>query len=288
MQALAERLDTLLAGMRLEACEVLGFSGLKTVAPAPESIGGRTLERVGRRGKFLVFDLAGPRVLVHLSQGGRIDVEEPPKKTRGRGAVARLRFSADGAAAGAGDGHASEVRGRALLLREHGTERKAAWWILAPGDDGPLAALGPEPGSEELARYLRTSDDPRRLHTVLRDQRTVSGVGRGYADDVLHGARLSPFATLRSLPADDRDRLVESLEAVLGAALVRERKREGALSEASLAGHFTVHGKAGLPCPVCGEELAQVAYESHSVVYCPRCQTGGRVLADRRLSRLLK
>lgn len=285
MQALAERLDALLAGMRLEACEVLGFSGLKTVAPAPDSVEGRTLERVGRRGKFLVLDLGGPRVLVHLSQGGRIDVEEPPKKTRGRGAVARLRFSGGGAT---GDGDAAGAGGRALLLREHGTERKAGWWILAPGDEGPLATLGPEPGSEELARFLRSSDDPRRLHTVLRDQRTVAGVGRGYADDVLHRARLSPFATLRSLPADDRERLVESLGAVLEDALARERKREGGLSEASLAGHFTVHGKAGLPCPVCGEGLARVAYESHEVVYCPSCQTGGRVLADRRLSRLLK
>lgn len=285
MQALAERLDTLLAGMRLDACEVLGFSGLKTVEPAPDSLTGRELERVGRRGKFLVLDFGGPRVLVHLSQAGRVDVEQPSKRTRGRGAIARLRFSGSPRRDGRDDGGTTD---RALLLREHGTERKAGWWVLAPGDDGPLATLGPEPGSEELTHYLLGSDDPRRLHTILRDQRTVAGVGRGYADDVLHHARLSPFATLRSLPAGERERLDASLGAVLGDALERERRREGGLSDASLAGHFTVHGKAGLPCPVCGEDLARVAYESHEVVYCPRCQTGGRVLADRRLSRLVR
>jgi formamidopyrimidine-DNA glycosylase len=174
------------------------------------------------------------------------------------------------------------------LLREFGTERKAGWWVLAAGDDGPLDKLGPEALSDEFAEWLRTSDDGRRIHTILRDQRTVAGVGRGYADDVLHHARLSPYASLKSLRADERERLVEAMRVVLSDALERERARTGGLSQNKLGEHFVVHGKAGVPCPVCGDDLKRVSYESHEVVYCPRCQTGGKVLADRRLSRLVK
>jgi formamidopyrimidine-DNA glycosylase len=286
MQALAERLSEQLAGSRLEGFEPLGFSGLKTVAPPPESLVGATLDRVGRRGKYLVFELGGPpsgadlsglsgRVLIHLSQAGRLDVEEPPKRTRPKGSVVRLRFTT-----------ASGVIG--LLVREHGTERKAGWWVLAPGDDGPLAKLGPEPDSDAFADFVRSSEDGRRIHTLLRDQRTVAGVGRGYADDALHRARLSPYATLKSLDTAERARLLDAVRGVLGVGLERERTRRGGLSEPKLGGHFVVHGKAGVPCPVCGEDLKRVSYESHEVVYCPRCQTGGKVLADRRLSRLIR
>src|SRR5262249_20415354 len=136
MKALAERLDAVLAGRALEGYEPLGFTALKTVAPAPDTLIGRTLERVGRRGKYLVLDWdGGTRVLLHLSQAGRVDVEEPPKKTRPKGAVVRWRF----------DGKTG------VLVREHGTERKAAWWVLAPGEGGPLTGLGPEPDSDEFA-----------------------------------------------------------------------------------------------------------------------------------------
>jgi formamidopyrimidine-DNA glycosylase len=173
-------------------------------------------------------------------------------------------------------------------LREHGTERKAGWWVLAPGDVGPLDGLGPEATSDEFAQWVRASDDGRRIHTILRDQRTVAGVGRGYADDVLHRAQLSPYASMKSLSPDERERLIAALHEVLAEGLERERSREGGLSKGKLGEHFTVHGKAGVPCPVCGDDLKRVSYESHEVVYCPRCQTGGKVLADRRLSRLVK
>jgi formamidopyrimidine-DNA glycosylase len=175
-----------------------------------------------------------------------------------------------------------------LLVREHGTERKAGWWVLAPGDDGPLEKLGPEPDSDAFAEFVANSDDGRRIHTLLRDQRTVAGVGRGYADDALHRARLSPYATLKGLDAAERARLLDAIREVLADGLERERSRTGGLSEPKLGGHFVVHGKAGVPCPVCGDDLKRVSYESHEVVYCPRCQTGGKVLADRRLSRLIR
>jgi formamidopyrimidine-DNA glycosylase len=275
MQALSERIDEWLRGATFEGYEPLGFTGLKTAVPSPDQLVGHALVRVDRRAKYVIlhFDTTPElRVVFHLSQAGRVDFETPPKRTKPKGSVVRWRFSGD----------------RAVLVREFGTERKAGWWVLAPGDDGPMATLGPEVTSAEFAEWLRTATDGRRVHTILRDQHTVAGVGRGYADDALHRAKLSPYATLKSLSADERERLLAAILAVLDDGLARERSRAGGLSQNKLGEHFTVHGKAGLPCPVCGDDLKRVSYESHEVVYCPRCQTGGKVLADRRLSRLVK
>jgi formamidopyrimidine-DNA glycosylase len=273
MQALAERLDAAVAGSRLEGVQPLQFSALKTFAPDPLSLVGTTLDSVGRRGKFLVWDFAGgTRVLVHLSQGGRVDVELPPKDTRPKQGVVRLRFDDDRPA---------------VLVKEYGTERKAGWWVLGPGDDGPLAVLGPEPGSEGFADLLRSSDDRRRVHTLLRDQHTVAGLGRGYTDDALHRARLSPYATLASLTADEREALLAAIDDVLADGLAAERRRDGGLPT-KVGDHWVVHGRAGQPCPRCGDTLRRVSYDSYEVAYCPTCQTAGKVLADRRLSKLLR
>jgi formamidopyrimidine-DNA glycosylase len=272
VQALAERLDEVLAGAELQRLDNLSFSSLKTFAPRPDELLGRTIERVGRRGKYVVLEHDGGfRLLFHLSQGGRVDVESPPKATKPRGAVLRIRTTDR----------------PSVLLKEFGHERKAGWWVLAPGDDGPLAKLGPEASSEDFATWVRTSDDARRIHTILRDQRTVAGVGRGYADDVLHRAKLSPYASLAKLTPDERERLLAALAAVLDDALAAERRRTGGLPT-KIGDHFTVHGRYGQPCPVCGDDLRRVSYESHEVTYCPTCQTGGKVLADRRLSRLVR
>ena len=200
MQALAERLGDALTGTVLEGVEPLGFSALKTVVPAPESLIGHTVERVDRRAKYLILDFGDAgRILLHLSQAGRLDLEDPPKKTRAKGSVVRLRFA----------------DAPAVLVREYGHERKAAWWVLAPGDDGPLERLGPEPDSDEFAELILRGDDGRRVHTLLRDQRTVSGVGRGYADDALWRAQLSPYASLKSLDDDARARLLDAVRDVM-------------------------------------------------------------------------
>jgi formamidopyrimidine-DNA glycosylase len=271
MAALAERLHALVGGCTLTAVVPMQFSALKTVAPTPESLVGRTIESVGSRGKYLIADFGAPRMLVHLSQGGRVEVEDPPKASRPKGSVLRLAF--DGAPS--------------LLVKEYGTERKAGWWVLAPGDEGPLAQLGPEPDSPEAEALLLSGEDRRRIHTLLRDQRTIAGIGRGYADDILHRARLSPYATLAGLDAAGRVALVEAVRSVLAEGLEVERRRKGGLPP-KLGDHWVVHGKAGQPCPRCGADLRRVSYESHEVAYCPACQTGGKVLADRRLSRLVK
>jgi formamidopyrimidine-DNA glycosylase len=277
MQALSERLTESLVGRRFREARLLGFTSLKTVSPEPADLFGHTLMSVTRRAKYLVFTFDhGPRIVLHLSQAGRVDIEEPPKVTRPRGAAARFIFDGD-------------PRDRAILIREFGTHRKAAWWILAADDDGPLEGLGPEPFTVEFTQLIRTSTSNRRLHSDLRDQRVMSGIGRGWGDDILHRARLSPFATLGSLSAMERERLIDAVDQVLGQALAAERTRVGGLSEASLSGRFAVHGRFGEPCPLpCGDTLARVSFESYEMTYCPNCQTKGKVLADRRMSRLLK
>lgn len=271
MQALGERLSARIVGRELSGYEPLQFSALKTFMPAPESVVGRKVKGLGRRGKYVLIDFGGPRICFHLSQGGRVDIEEQPKKTRGKGYLVRWRFT----------------DGPAVLLKEFGTERKAGWWVLPQGDEGPLEGLGPEPDSEEFAELIRTGHDARRIHTMLRDQRTVAGLGRGYTDDVLHHANLSPYASLKSLRPEERERLLASTAAVLDDGLAHERKREGGLPT-KIGDHWRIHNKYGTPCPVCGADLRRVSYESHEVTYCPNCQTGGKVLADRRLSRLIR
>jgi formamidopyrimidine-DNA glycosylase len=271
VQALAERIHERLAGATFVRADPLSFSALKTVTPSPEDLGGKRLERVGRRGKFLVFEIERYRLAVHLSQGGRIDLVDGSVNSRPRGALVRLRFDRD----------------PVLLVKEFGTERKAGWWVLAQDDDGPMAKLGPDPFSEEFADLVMTGTDTGRLHPMLRDQREVAGIGRGYSDDILHRAKLSPYRSLASLSHEERERLLEAIQGVLTEGLEAERRRPAGLPP-KLGDHWIVHGRYGTPCPTCGSDLRRVSYESHEVTYCPTCQTGGRVLADRRLSRLVK
>jgi formamidopyrimidine-DNA glycosylase len=232
---------------------------------------GRPVEHVGRRGKYLIFEFGGPRLLIHLSQGGRLELEEPPKKTRAKQAVVRLLFGS----------------GTALLIREYGSHRKAGWWLLAQGDEGPLARLGPEPFSEEFVSLIEEGDDSRHIHSLLRDQRTVAGIGRGFSDDILHHARLSPYVSLARLSAEERATLIQSTHTVLTEALEKERRRTGGLPT-KLGERFAIHGRAGRPCPRCGGDIRRVSFEDYEIAYCPACQTGGRVLADRRMSRIIR
>jgi formamidopyrimidine-DNA glycosylase len=291
VQAVAERLNERLAGATFVGADVLSFSSLKTFSPPPDALAGKTLASVGRRGKYLLFEFDDARLLVHFSQGGRVDLATGKATNRPRGGVVRLRFD----------------RGPTVTVREYGTERKAGWWVLPEGDPGPLAKLGPEPFSDEFRDLILAGSDTGRLHPMLRDQRRVAGIGRGYSDDILHRAKLSPFRSLSSLDGEERARLLDAVHSVLSEGLEVERRREGGLPP-KLGDHWIVHGRSGTPCPVCGSDLRRVSYESHGtyrrgnpgaglpfrtvaahdITYCPACQTGGKVLADRRLSRLLK
>ncbi|MGI8941389.1 MAG: DNA-formamidopyrimidine glycosylase family protein [Actinomycetota bacterium] len=271
LQALAERLTSALAGKVLASADVLQFSALKTVAPSPFDLAGKTVARIGRRAKYLDFDLDDVHVLIHLSQGGRVDIENPPKKTRPKGAVLRLAFE----------------KAPSILVKEYGTERKAACWVLEAGEPGPLEGLGPEPDSPEFATLLRDGEDNRQLHTFLRDQRAVAGIGRGFSDDILHAAMLSPFAALSKLSGSERERLLQEVRAVLAAATERERGRSGGLP-AKMGDRFTIHNRHGEPCPRCGDAMHRVSFNAREITYCASCQTDGRILADRRMSRLLR
>src|SRR2546426_2717150 len=212
VHALSERIDELVQGARFDRADILQFSSLKTYAPRPAELRGATIASVGSRGKYLVFAYEDERrLLVHFSQGGRVDVEAPPKNTKPRGSVARLRF---------------EDR-PSLLVKEFGTQRKSGWWILAAGDDGPLAKLGPEALGPEADALLLSSTDTRRVHTILRDQRTIAGMGRGYTDDMLHDAKLSPTSQLGKLDADQRATLVAAIHPILRDALEGERRPSG-------------------------------------------------------------
>lgn len=271
MQALAERLTETYGARVLERIDLMQFSALKTVSPGPQDAHGLRLREVGRRAKYLLFDLGEVRLILHLSQGGRIDFESPGKRTKPKGSVARLWFD----------------EGDAFLVKEYGTERKAALWVLAPDDDGPLDGLGPEPFSDAFEELIFASTDKRRVHTLLRDQRFVAGIGRGFSDDILHRARLSPFDSLASMGRERRAALLDAIRSALAEATERERARTGGLP-AKMGDRFTIHNRHGQPCPRCGDAMNRISYESHEVTYCATCQTGGKILADRRMSRLLK
>ena len=233
VQALAERLDAALAGAPLERFDLLQFSSLKTVTPRPSELVGATLERVGRRGKYLVLELGGPRLLVHLSQGGRVDLEDPPKATKPRGAVR-------------GSGSADRP---SMLVKEFGRERKAGVWALAEGDDGPLAVLGPEPdcprrSSGSCSRATTRGACTRSCATSARSP--ASAAGTATTSCIARGCRRRRARA--SSRADERRALLDAVREVLADALEVERRRTGGLPT-KIGDHFTVHGKYGDAVP---------------------------------------
>ena len=242
---------------------------LKTYDPPLSALEGRRLEGARRRAKRLLFPTEDGElvVLVHLMTAGRLRYlrfgEKGPKTP-----AFQLVFEG----------------GARLVLTEAGSKKRAGVWLLTPeAAEAELAHLGPEAlgfGPERLAGLC--ADESRRLHSLLRDQRLIAGIGRAWANEILHTARLSPFALSRELEPDEVDRLAQAIDAELERGLeLRERGANDAKT-------YRVHNKLGQPCYVCGAPIARVDYEEHTVYYCPDCQTGGRILKDRRLSRLLR
>ena len=218
VQALAERLDEVLAGAPLEALDLLQFSSLKTFAPKPADALGHTIERVRRRGKYVILELEGGlRVLVHLSQGGRVDVEAPPKSTKPRGAVLRIRA------------HDRP----SVLVKEFGKERKAGWWVLAPADEGPLAKLGPEIGSEEADELVPNG---RRRPARAHDPAGPAHRGRGRSRLQRRHPASGEALALRLARQAHRERTgtpARGDRAILDEALAVERRRQGGLPRRS-------------------------------------------------------
>lgn len=272
VQAHAERLSEAYAGAVLERFEPLSFTALKTFAPAPESAVGRPLDVVRRRGKYLLLGFGDLVFVVHLMQGGRLRLD-PRVVRRPRDGVARWRFG----------GHP------ALLLTEAGTERRAGVWLVSrdPLGQPPLARLGPEADQVDVARMASLlAEHSMRLHTFLREQRIVAGLGRRLANEICHRARLSPFAVTTKLGDAGAAVVVAAIRDAVAEGLAAERERDDMSASKDRPGN--VHARTGQPCPVCGDVVRAVEYRDYTVNYCATCQTGGKVLADNTTSKFLK
>lgn len=272
IQAHAERLDAAFASVPLERFSPLAFTVLKTASPDPALANGHELVFVGRRGKHLLLDFGELTFVVHLMQGGRLKPDEK-QAAKPRNGQARWRFS----------------DGRALLLTEAGTERKAGVWVVDgdPEEQAPLIGLGPEADTVDKPTLLRLlQDNPMRLHGFLREQRIIAGMGRLLANEVCHRARLSPFANTAKLDSDDATQLCEAIRVCINEGLAYERGLAEMSMSADRPSH--VHNRVGQECPECGDVVRAVEYSSYTVAYCASCQTGGKVLADNTTSKFLK
>jgi formamidopyrimidine-DNA glycosylase len=269
MEAWRRQLDDPVSAFPIAKAGPAHVATLKTFDPPLSALEGRRLSGAERRAKRLLFptDDGELVLLVHLMTAGRLRYlrvgEKGPKMP-----AFQLEFAGGGK----------------LVLTEAGSKKRAGVWLLAPeAAEAELAHLGPEAlglGAERLGEILQA--ESRRLHPLLRDQRAIAGVGRAWSNEILHAARLSPFALSRELTREQVERLAEAIDAELERGIeLRERG-------ASDAKTYRVHDRLGEACPRCETPIARVDYEEHTVYYCPHCQTGGRVLKDRRLSRLLR
>jgi formamidopyrimidine-DNA glycosylase len=273
----ARRLDAALRGATIESAQAPGINALKTFDPPLSALAGRTIEGVGRRGKQLVVQISGGLVIhVHLMSAGRLQLYD--KRAGPRDRTSRLLVRIDD--------------GRELRLREFGT-RQAAWVKLLRAeeleDDEMLKTLGPEawpaPEPDEFARLI---DQPRHLHPLLRDQRTIAGIGRSWVDELLWAARLSPFQKGSELEPPAIEALHAACDEVLGGALEHYEQVIGDTVPDKLPMPLQVHRRAGEECPRCGARIEAIHFKDYVMCYCPEEQTGGRILKDRRLSKLLK
>jgi formamidopyrimidine-DNA glycosylase len=269
MEAWRRQLDDPLRAFPIAKAGPAHIATLKTYDPPLSALEGRRFEGVERRGKRLLLptedgDLV---LLVHLMTAGRLKYlgagERGPKSP-----AFRLEFQG----------------GAQLVLTEAGAKKRAGVWLLTPEQaETELEHLGPEAyglGAERLAEIC--AGESRRLHSLLRDQRVLAGIGRAWANEILHHAKLSPYALTQDLTPDEVGRLADAIDSELARGL--ELRERGAKDDRT----YRVHRKLAEPCYVCGTPIAQVDFEEHTIFYCPECQTGGRILKDRRLSRLLR
>src|ERR687883_514917 len=264
VEALRRALDEPVRAFPIEKAGPAHVATLKTFDPPLAALEGRRLAGVERRGKRLLFPTADGELvlLLHLMSSGRLRYlgagEKGPKAP-----AFRLRFQG----------------GAELVLTEAGPKKRAGVWLLTPGAAGAeVAHLGPEAlglGADRLGEIC--SNESRRLHSFLRDQRVIAGIGRAWANEILHHAKLSPYALTYELSSEEVGRLAGAIDAELSRGL--ELREQGAADKRV----YRVHDRLGQPCYVCGHAIGRVDYEEHTVYYCPGCQTGGRILKDRRL-----
>ncbi len=280
MEIVARRLDAALPGETIESAMTPGINALKTFDPPFSALTGATFTGARRRGKLLMLDVEtashGPlTLLLHLMSAGRLQLFDKRASLRDRTARVLLRLPGD----------------RELRVREFGTRQRAWVKLLTPEAlerEESLDGLGPEAWPDPPEDLRELLDVPRPLHTVLRDQRVITGIGRTWVDEILHEARLSPFKRGDDLSEDEAAALREAMVSELGRVLdVYEEQVDLPLPE-KFPKPTRVHAHQGEPCPRCETVLEAVFYEDYVMTYCPHCQTEGRILKDRRLSRLLK
>jgi formamidopyrimidine-DNA glycosylase len=272
----ARRLSRGAAGAEIESALAPGMVTMKTFDPPLDALAGETVAGVRRIGKMLAVEAGGLVLLIHLMSAGRLQLYDARASLRDRSS--RLLLRLDG--------------GRELRLREFGTQQRAWAKLLPPGAlaaDDAVATLGPDaypaPPAEEFERLL---DQPRHLHPLLRDQRVIAGIGRSWVDELLWTARLSPFQRAGDLDDEERERLRLACDEVLGGALAHYEEVLGDRIPDKLPMPLQVHRRAGEPCPRCQTRIEAIHFKDYVMCYCPQEQTGGRVLKDRRLSKLLK
>ena len=280
VEALTAGLSRRMTGRRIDRCRLTSFAALKTVAPPLDDLVGRTVQGVERRGKFVCIDADGLWLVVHLALGGWIRWYETLSSTAikpGRSPIA-LRVGLD-------DGAGFDVT-------EMGTEKRLALWVVtAPEEVGPLAELGVDPLSpeftvERLTELLNSTSST--LKSALTTQSLIAGVGNAYSDEALHRARLSPYKKSGRLDPAEVVRLHDAVTGVLSEAVERASGVDLSDLKGDKKRAMAVHGRTGEACPTCGDTIREVSFATKSLQYCPTCQTGGKPLADRRLSKLLK
>ncbi len=284
--ALAERLTELTAGSTLASAELAAISVLKTFDPPLQDCVGQRVVDVSRRGKFLCWQLSGSWLVMHLARAGwlRWSADIPARSAAPRRGPLMLRLvfaSADGEAVGRCD------------LTEAGTRKSSSLYVVAdPADVPGIARLGPDPLADdftlEVFAGIVAAAGRSQIKGVLRDQGLIAGVGNAYSDEILHAARMSPFKPASSLTPDELGALYDQLRALLAQAVQRAALLPMDRLKDDKRTNLRVHARTGLPCPVCGDIVREVSFADSSLQYCPTCQTAGKPLADRRMSRLLK
>jgi DNA-formamidopyrimidine glycosylase len=280
VEALASFLTSHAVGHQIVRVDVGAFHVLKTFDPPSTALHGTTITGVSRHGKFLDIATSGPHLVVHLARAGwlRWRAELAPAPLRpGKSPIAlRVRLDDDSG----------------FDLTEAGTQKRlAAYVVTDPSTIEGVARLGPDPlaasfdvdALEAIVRGRRTQ-----IKGLLRDQSIIAGIGNAYSDEILHVAKMSPFKIADSLSADDVGVLYDAIQTTLRDAVKRAADLDAGELKAEKKANLRVHGRTGQPCPVCGDTVREVSFADSSLQYCPTCQTGGKPLADRRMSRLLK
>lgn len=280
VQALADFLQERVSGRVVTDVELGSIAVLKTFDPPPDALVGAPVDRVSRHGKFLDLDVDGTHLVFHLARAGWLRWYDQVPATRvrpGKSPIAlRVRLDDDAG----------------FDLTEAGTRKGlAAYVVTDPTQVAGIASLGPDPladGFDEAALTALLEGRRTQVKGVLRDQSILAGVGNAYSDEILHAARISPYTLAAALTPEQVHTLYEALRTTLEAAVMAAAGKPAAqLKDAKRAG-MNVHGRAGEACPVCGDTVREVSFADSSMQYCPTCQTGGKLLADRRMSRLLR